>query len=168
MGDCRFRFTDAQHRRLASAAKKLNRQTIKRILADHGIEPASTRRERMSWEAFLLIRDRDPLFTTEFRQILGSAGAKTFKLPARSPDLNAYAETIASSILDECLSPVTAFGERHLRWIVSEYVGHYHLERNYQGLGNELIEPPGRAGRGRVVCRERFGGLFRYYHQLAA
>ena len=39
-----------------------------------------------------LIHDRDPLFTDEFRQVLRSGGVKTVKLPARSPDLNAYAE----------------------------------------------------------------------------
>jgi hypothetical protein len=34
--------------------------------------------------------------------------------------------------------PLT-LGERHLRLIVAEYVGHYNLERNHQGIGNRLI-----------------------------
>ena len=31
-------------------------------------------------------------------------------------------------------------GKRHLRKAVKEYAEHYHLERNHQGLDNELIE----------------------------
>ena len=115
-----------------------------------------------------LIHDRDPLFTDEFRQILRSGGVKTVKLPARSPDLNAYAERFVRSIREECLSRVIPLGERHLRWVVGEYVNHYHLERNHQGLGNELIEPVGVPGHGRVACRRRLGGLLRYYHRRAA
>jgi putative transposase len=38
-----------------------------------------------------LIHDRDPLFTKAFRELLGSSGVQTVKLPARSPDMNAYA-----------------------------------------------------------------------------
>ena len=32
-------------------------------------------------------------------------------------------------------------GERSLRTAVREVVGHYHLERNHQGLNNGLIQP---------------------------
>jgi putative transposase len=39
-----------------------------------------------------LIHDRDPLFTKSFREILNSSGVETVKLPARSPNLDAYAE----------------------------------------------------------------------------
>ena len=59
-------------------------------------------------------------------------------------------------------------GECHLRWLIREYVRHYHLERNHQGLGNELIEPLGEPGQGRVGCRERLGGRLRYYYRRAA
>ena len=31
--------------------------------------------------------------------------------------------------------------ERHLRTAITEYVVHYHTERNHQGLGNELLTP---------------------------
>ena len=46
-----------------------------------------------------LIHDRDPLFTTEFREILESAGVKAVKLPAQSPDLNAYASHCTPSVV---------------------------------------------------------------------
>lgn len=51
------------------------------------------------------------------------------------------------------------FGERHLLWMLAEFIEHYHNERNHQGLGNELIDRgcPG-PGFGSVRHRERLGG----------
>jgi putative transposase len=52
--------------------------------------------------------------------------------------------------------------------VLKEFVAHYHGERNHQGLGNHLIAPAARASSGtRVRCRDRLGGLLRYYHQAA-
>ena len=67
-----------------------------------------------------LIHDRDPLFTGAFRELLGSSGVETVKLPARSPDLNAYAERFVRSIKSECLVQIIPLGERHLREAVKE------------------------------------------------
>ena len=97
-----------------------------------------------------LIHDRDPLYTESFRNLLEPSGVKTVKLPARSPNLNAYAERFVLSVKSECLAKIIPLGERHLRKAVKEYSEHYHLERNHQGLGNELIEKP--AGRARYGC----------------
>jgi hypothetical protein len=36
------------------------------------------------------------------------------------------------------------------------------------GLGNELIEGPTLEVRGRVQCRERLGGVLKYYYRKAA
>ncbi len=53
---------------------------------------------------------------------------------------------------------------------MKEYTDHYHLERNHQGLDNELIENPSRpVNVGNAVdCRERLGGILKYYHRRAA
>ena len=58
-----------------------------------------------------LILDRDPLYTKEFRQMLGGAGVKPLLLPARSPNLNAYAERFVLSIKSECLDRIVPLGE---------------------------------------------------------
>ena len=117
-----------------------------------------------------LIHDRDPLFTEEFGEVLHSSGVQTVKLPARSPDLNAYAERFVLSIKSECLAQIIPLSERHLRATVKEYTQHYHLERNHQGLGNELIEKPSDEidVNGAVECRERLGGILKYYYRRAA
>ncbi len=49
-----------------------------------------------------LVHDRDPLFTEGFRKILKPSGVKTVKLPARSPNLNAYAERFVRSVKSDC------------------------------------------------------------------
>jgi transposase InsO family protein len=54
-----------------------------------------------------VIHDRDPLFTREFREPLRAAGVKSIKLPAHSPNLNAYAERFVLSIKSECLNKLT-------------------------------------------------------------
>ena len=105
-----------------------------------------------------------------FRQVLGSSGVGRVKLPARSPNLNAYAERFVRLIKSECLAQIIPLGERHLRTAVKEYTEHSHLERNHQGLKNDLIEKPrdDLDGNGAVECRERLGGVLRYYDRRAA
>ena len=116
-----------------------------------------------------LIMDRDPLYTREFRDVLTSAGVKPVRLPARSPNLNAYAERFVLSIKSECLNRLVLLGEGHLRTAVREYVVHYEAERNHQGLGGRLIEAPANQNAtGSIQCRERLGGLLRFYHRGAA
>ena len=81
---------------------------------------------------------------------------------------NAYAERFVRSIREECLGHLILFGERRLVRVLNQFVAHYHGERNHQGLGNELITPEPRPLRGtQVRCRERLGGLLRYYHRAA-
>ncbi len=61
------------------------------------------------------------------------------------------------------------FGETSLRNAVREFLVHYHQERNHQGLDNQLLEPGDEVGRdfGEIECRERLGGLLRYYRRVA-
>jgi len=107
-----------------------------------------------------------PLFHTTgaFRELLKSSGVKTVKLPARSPNLNAYAERFVRSIKSECLAQIIPLGDRHLRKAVKQYTKHYHFERNHQGLNNELIEKPSDEPSmdGAVECQERLGGVLKY------
>jgi len=62
------------------------------------------------------------------------------------------------------------FSETSLRKAVSEFVTHYHIERNHQGLDNRLITPTGNITQpdGIVHRRERLGGMLSYYYREAA
>jgi putative transposase len=117
-----------------------------------------------------LIHDRDPLFTGEFLKIVADAGVESVKLPPRSPNLNAYAERFVRSIKESCLNRMIFFGEESLRTAIQNFVGHYHSERNHQGLANQIISPePGHfANAGQVHRRQRLGGMLNYYYRVAA
>ena len=117
-----------------------------------------------------LILDRDPLDTLAFRKMLKDSGTEALRLPARSPNLNSHAERFVLSIKSECLHRIVPLGEAHLRRAIGEFVRHYHGERHHQGLGGELISPGEAAGQteGPVICRERLGGMLKYYHREAA
>jgi hypothetical protein len=68
------------------------------------------------------------------------------------------------------LSKLILFGEKSLQRVVSNYLEHYHQERNHQGNDNLLLFPVavGEASpRGAISCRERLGGLLKYYSRAA-
>ncbi len=118
-----------------------------------------------------LIHDRDGKYCPAFQQIIDAAGVTRVPLPPRSPNLNAYAERWVCSVKEECLSRLILFGEASLRHALTQYVAHFHHERNHQGKGNVLLFPTvnqdaERAGP--LQCRERLGGLLKYYTCEAA
>jgi putative transposase len=102
--------------------------------------------------------------------MIGAAGVKVVRLPARSPNLNAYAERFVLSTKSECLERMVLLGERHLRWALSACLRHYHRERNHQGLDNTLIDGISldTDGLGPVARCERLGGLLSFYYREAA
>ena len=117
-----------------------------------------------------LLHDRDAKYTASFRATIKAVGTKPVALPARSPNLNAFAERWVRSVKEECLSKLILFGESSLRRALRHYVAHYHEERNHQGKGNVLPFPQitKRPGRSPVQCRQRLGGLLSYYYREAA
>jgi putative transposase len=116
-----------------------------------------------------IILDRDPLYTAAFRRLLRDSGVSPLVLPAWSPNLNAFAERFVESAKSECLDRMVLLSERHLQAAVREFVHHYHEERPHQGLGNELVAPKTTMiGAGQVKCRERIGGLLKFYYREAA
>ena len=120
-------------------------------------------------ECRYLIHDRSTLFTKEFLSNLEATGVKSVRLPARSPNLNAFAERFVRTIKEECLDRMILVGEGSLRRAVGQFCEHYHRERNHQGLENKIIEPEfGSEEKGEMKCRERLGGLLRYYYREVA
>jgi putative transposase len=124
-------------------------------------------------EAKYLIHDRDSLVTEAFETILRERGVECVKIPAQSPNCSPHAERFVKTIRYECLNHLVFFGERQLRYVLNEFMAHYHAERFHQGLGGRLIErPTGSANQnksqGKVVCRSRLGGMLNFYHREAA
>ena len=117
-----------------------------------------------------LLHDRASLFSQDFEMILEAGGIESVRLPARSPNLNAIAERFVRSIKESCLDRLVLIGEASLHRACSQFVVHYHAERNHQGLANKIIRPEFAPFPtvGAINCRQRLGGLLRYYYREAA
>jgi putative transposase len=117
-----------------------------------------------------LIIDRDTKYSARFRDTVEKCATEVIRLPPLSPDLNAYAERFVRSIKEECLGKMIFIGQASLRRAISEYITHYHTERNHQGLENRLIRPVlwRAADDGVVHRRPRLGGILNYYYRAAA
>ena len=57
-----------------------------------------------------LIHDRASVFSADFRMILQAVGIESVRLPARSPNLNAFAERFVRSIKECCLHRMVLIG----------------------------------------------------------
>ncbi|MEQ9066125.1 MAG: integrase core domain-containing protein, partial [Gimesia chilikensis] len=121
-----------------------------------------------------LIHDRDTKFSAEFRQFLKNKGIQPKRLPIRSPNLNARVERFVQTIKYEALNHFIAFGQRHLDYLVSEFVEYYnnhraHSSREY--LPPCCAEPPPEFETIRldeIHCEEHLGGLIKSYERIAA
>lgn len=116
-----------------------------------------------------IIHDRDGRCCPAFDGGLPSVGKEPVKLPARSPDLNAYAERWILSCESECTRRILVIGEEGV-WRAVQDIEHHHFERPHQGLGNTVPVVPAEEvpETGRIECRERMGGLLKSYHRVAA
>ena len=57
-----------------------------------------------------LIHDRASVFSEDFRMILQAVGIESVRLPARAPNLNAFAERFVRSIKESCLDEMVLVG----------------------------------------------------------
>ena len=114
--------------------------------------------------------DRDTSFIVMREFLEQNTDTEVVLLPPKSPNLNAYMERWFRSLKSECLDRMIFFVQRSLERGVTNFVQHYHAERNHQGLSNHLIDPEKGVGAvaGKIECRERLGGLLKYYHRRAA
>ena len=69
------------------------------------------------------------------RRSQGAAGVRVVRSPYQAPNANAYGERFVRSIKQECLDRMIPLGERHFRPAVSEFVAHYHRERDSPRFG---------------------------------
>ena len=113
----------------------------------------------------LLIRDRDTKFSREFDELFKETGFAVQKTAFMSPNMNAYAESWVGTIKRECLNHFIVFGERHLRYLISEYVTHYNTTRPHSSMDNKPLEPRLVKNTGEIKCRSKLGGIIRHYYR---
>jgi putative transposase len=115
----------------------------------------------------LLIHDRDTKYCKGFDMLLRNAGCRGLKIPARSPDLNAYAERWVRSVKEECLTQLPLWTENMLWTALREYITFYNHERPHQGLSNQIPDPkiPIGQAKGRIMKKSRLNGLLNFYYR---
>jgi hypothetical protein len=128
--------------------------------------------EALPWEtsARYLLRDRASIYGAAFRRRVAGLGLQEVLAAPRSPWQSPYVERLIGSIRRECLANVVVLGERHLRRVLADYLGHYQSWRCHQALDMDCPEPRAvqTPGQGRVVEVAEAGGLYRHYERLAA
>ena len=121
--------------------------------------------------AKFIIHDRDSKYTTQFFKYLSTSGIRPLKLPAKSPNLNAFAERFVRSLKEECLKHFILWSVDSVRHVVSEYIEFHNHERNHQGIKNEIPFPDEKfnpESKSKILRKKRLGGLLNYYYRKAA
>lgn len=120
-----------------------------------------------------LLHDRDPRLLSAFDNVLKHNEIPVIPVTAYSPNLNAYIERWIKSIKEECLNHYIVFGERHLKYLIDEYVSYYNTLRPHQGVGNKVLSlqisalEPDENNLKNVIRESRLGGLLKHYCHAA-
>jgi hypothetical protein len=134
-------------RGLANLGYVISDQTVGNVLQRHALPPAPERKRTTTQPVF-------PPGAVGGDRLLYCGGADA----GRAGDLlRTFFHQVGK---EECLSKLILLGERSLRFALSEYVEHYHTERNHQGKDNVLLFSCNTSVRytRHVQCRERLGG----------
>ena len=113
----------------------------------------------------------DTKFTAAFDAVFAAEGIEVLRTPMRAPRANAYVERWVGTVRREVLDRMLIFGCVQLQSVLAEYADHDNVHRRHRalrqvpplGLGESAVVVPA----GRVVRRDRLGGLIHEYAQVA-
>ena len=121
-----------------------------------------------------LIRDRDQKFTDSFDEVFRADGIEVVRTPFRAPQANGVAERFVRTARSECFDRLLILNQPHLGRIFTAFVDHYNRHRPHRALALAPPEPRrptatvSASGNGRVVRRDRLGGVVHEYERVAA
>jgi len=121
-----------------------------------------------------LLRDRDAKYSRSFDAVFAAEGIEVVLTPYRSPQANGHIERLIGGLRREVLDHVLILGQRHLSYVLRDYVAHHNSHRPHRGLGlrcpHDVGRPlPGPSPRREAAQRrEVLGGLIHEYHARAA
>lgn len=116
-------------------------------------------------EKKLLLHDRDTKFSKDFDNFFKELNTKIHKIPFQSPNMNPYAESWIATVKRECLGYFFVFGERHLRYLIKEYVEYYNTVRPHSSLDNNPLSKLQSNGDGKIKHDSRLGGILNHYYR---
>ncbi|MGV9385069.1 integrase core domain-containing protein [Nonomuraea sp. NPDC003707] len=79
-----------------------------------------------------MIHDRDPLFTSAFREVFAAEGLRVVTTMSRTPRMKGICERVIGTLRRELLDRVLILNERHLAFVFHEYLIHYNRHRPHQ------------------------------------
>ena len=117
-----------------------------------------------------LVRDRDAIYSDEFRRRVAGVGINEAVCSPYSPWQNPYAERLIGSLRRECLDHIIVLSEAHLRRVLARYVFYYQKARTHLSLDKDApsarrVQSP---TEGRVFAFPEVGGLHHRYERRAA
>jgi len=118
-----------------------------------------------------LIFDRGTQFNAEVIGTVKTFGIQPKRISFRSPWQNGIAERFVGNCRRDLLDHVIVLNERHLKRLMSEYVGYYHDDRTHLGLAKQT--PAGREAAAateagsKIISMPRLGGLHHRYDWTA-
>ncbi len=121
----------------------------------------------------ILMHDRDAKFSRAFTAACREGGLRTNPLPVASPNLNGRCERFIQTIKRELLFKFILFGNRHLDYLIGEFLAYYNTARSHM-CRDHL--PPVRSQpdevvkltRDQIVIRSYMGGLAKSFERKAA
>lgn len=111
----------------------------------------------------VLIRDRDTKYSKKFDEAFEKEGFTVQKTSFMPPNMNAHAESWVGTVKRECLNRFVVFGERHLRYLISEYVQYYNSTRPHSSMDNRPLEYTSEKTTGKIRYQTTLGGIIKHY-----
>ena len=87
-----------------------------------------------------VLHDRDGIYAAGVDRAIASMGRRVLTTPVRAPQANAFCERLIGTMRRECLDWLIPLNERHLRWILRDWVTHYNRGRPHASLGPGIPE----------------------------
>jgi putative transposase len=117
-----------------------------------------------------LLRDRDRLYGTSFRQRVKHLGIQAVMIGPRSPWQTPYVERLIGSMRRELLDHIIVLNEQHLKRLRTQYLVYYHGWRTPLSLAMDCPEPRAvqTAECGGVIAVPELGELHHHYERRAA
>jgi putative transposase len=117
-----------------------------------------------------MLRDRDQIYSQEFRMRVAGMKIEEVIMAARSPWQNPFVERLIGSIRREWLDHVIVVGENHLRRILKSHFSYYHYSRTHLSLAKDAPEPRAKQPPecGLVIEIDEVGGLHHRCERRAA
>jgi len=112
--------------------------------------------------------DRNSKYTPVFNAISETEGIDVLKTPVRAPKANAFAERWIRSVREECLDQLIMLDQRHLHYVLTEYISYYNYARPHQGIEQRTPIPlPVSNPQGQIERRNILNGLIHDYRRVA-